>query len=280
MSCQIDGEQPSTAKRLLAPLTFTDFESADLIGSLTLVIGGSLLYYAIAHIVFAIVRKCTPTTEAPTADQSVEEWDEQQWVLERRMQRAKLLLLYPRVPVLLVIVLFTGITYDSCRLLYGSAKDTAAVWERVLGGVCLAAAVVFVLYHAWAGWRVHRMVQAESKTHDDDEDERKPLSPRDNHLTGPISHPDSEGQMASFSRSHSATSSSHPRAASHLVSPRDVAEDGGSDVLEMPAVVPSNRWSPQRTAASPHHEFNSHCLCPLSAMHPLIYQMVGLCCVP
>ena len=212
LSCQIDGEQSSTTRRLLAPLRFTSYDSADLMGSLALVVGVSAVYLTIANIVFATVRLCTDRATSPAEDGVAESPSEQ--ALDQRMQRAKLFLLYPQVPVLVMTMLFTGITFDSCRLLFGTLQHTAETWERVLGGVCLGAAVMFVAYYVWAGMRAHALLTPSSANSD-----IKP-PPTDTALSGAVGDLEQPAPFSrSSSRASSSTSATQRRAALHVVSP-------------------------------------------------------------
>ena len=154
MACRTDGEDEGTARLFLTPLRIDDsLASADLIGSITLAAGICGLYYAITTIVVLIVGKRGPTMGDPIPDREGEQYTEDgaAHATEMRVFRAKLFLLYPRIPFLVVTLLFPGVVFDSCSLLYGTLGQKAYIGERVLGGVCLAASVAFCALHVVTG---------------------------------------------------------------------------------------------------------------------------------
>jgi hypothetical protein len=139
---------------VLNPLRLTDTPSADLVGSFIMLAAVCGLYVCVAHLVFHCIRLCAKRVDPAISADAGGDLDGDmaasittEKLVADRIFRAKLFLLYPRLPVIIATLLLPGIVLESCSLLYGELMGAAAGWEKFLGALGLVASLAFLLHH-------------------------------------------------------------------------------------------------------------------------------------
>ena len=166
MACRAAGADPEAARFLLSPLRIPGTGAArDLVGSYFLLIGGTALYFLVSTCVFWCVRRRGPVggdvinkEDLLPGEGAVYTDERAAEVREQRAFNARKWILYPRAPMLLTVLLFTGISSESSSLLYGNLSYQAEWWGFLLGSTGLLFCLgVLVCCHV-CGLYVHRKI--------------------------------------------------------------------------------------------------------------------------
>eukprot|EP00658_Telonema_sp_P-2_P072952 TRINITY_DN62022_c0_g1_i1.p1 TRINITY_DN62022_c0_g1~~TRINITY_DN62022_c0_g1_i1.p1 ORF type:complete len:119 (+),score=22.80 TRINITY_DN62022_c0_g1_i1:128-484(+) len=102
--CIRDSSKSDFVGRLLLPLRISDdTRAANLIGTFILLVVITVIYSIVATLVLHIARRTAKPDEEDVED---------------RILRFKGLLLYPRLPFFVLLLLLPGMTIESCSLVY------------------------------------------------------------------------------------------------------------------------------------------------------------------